>query len=227
MRAGFEIASEALSAVIALRQVGDDPLLSGELLRRQVGEVIERAIAEARGRGWLAEEIDDLLYPIVALLDETALRRGGAVAGAWAADLLQVHYFRENVAGDGFFRRLDRLLAPPRGERWGELALVYFACLGLGFQGRYQMAGGEAELARIYERVAGELGLTGPGPALSPSGARPREGAMGRRGAVPLIGVAVVVLAAAAALVIGLHLQIAGDAARVAGELDGAAEEAR
>lgn len=222
MLPGVAIARECLDAAAALRRFEEDPLVSPLLLRHQVGQVVDRMIAEARARGYLAEEIDALAYPVVALLDEVALRKGGMLAETWAADLLQVAHFHENVAGDRFFERLESLRAGPRGGRAREALEVHFACLALGFQGRYQL-GGEAELAGIFERLAGDLDLRGPPGALSPSAEAPKERRLVGRAAFPILGVAVALLVLAGVLVALLQIRIDGEAERVAGRLRAAA----
>lgn len=221
-----DITAECFNAVVALRHVGDDSLLAPALLHTQFIAVLEAMATRARTARYLDEEIDEIRYAIVALIDEVALRKGGPIVMHWMTDLLQMRLFRENVAGDGFFVHLERLLAAPgRSERWRDVLFVYYTCLGLGFQGRYAMQGGESQLVALTQQVGQALGIGGEAMPLSPRAKRPAQARSLSRQAVSVVSVALVALGCAAALYLGLRLHLAGEVARVV-ERTGLAEDA-
>jgi len=211
-----DITAECFNAVVALRHVGDDSLLSPGLLHAQFLAVIAAMQTRARTARYLDKEIEDITYAIVALIDEVALRKSGPIVMHWMTDLLQMRLFNENVAGDGFFLRLERLLASPeRSERWRDVLFVFYACLALGFQGRYQMQGGDSQLVALTQQVSVALGVAGEPAPLSPRGKRPAESRRMSRQTVSVVSVALVALGLSAALYIGLRIHIAGEADRV------------
>ena len=59
------------------------------------------------------------------------------------------------MAGEGFFGRLERILADPKRV---EALTVYHMALQFGFEGRYAVRGGELELDFIRRRVREGLG---------------------------------------------------------------------
>lgn len=185
-----EVTKDALNAVIQLRSAPAG--VSPPVVYAQVRERIDECIARARESGMSESDVADIAYALVAVADELAQREGplssqtqaspgGQTGGAglseyWHQQPLQLHYFAENVAGEGFFLRLDRILADPARV---EALVVYHTCLQLGFQGRYAVRGGERELDLVRRRVRDGLGpLLGPQP-LSRRHAPPSESTRG------------------------------------------------
>lgn len=95
-------------------------------------------------------------YVLAVLADELILNAHWAGRYQWR--LLEDELFRSHAAGDIFFDRLDRLLAPTVLTS-RELALVYLQALALDFRGRYRGADPQNRLERyrrqIYQRVFG------------------------------------------------------------------------
>jgi type VI secretion system protein ImpK len=117
---------------------------------------------------------------------------------------LQLHYFGENVAGEGFFTRLDSLLAD--GRRLAVLR-VYQLCLLFGFQGKYGFPGGEVELMRIAETVRTQVERNQEVPsALSPAGEAPDEPLLRSAGRNLLLWASLGILALALAVFVGLRV---------------------
>ncbi len=147
---------------------------SPESIRDDVQRRLDSLCAAARGAGLTGAAVEAMLLPLVALADEVALGQRDALATAWADRPLQMHYFRENVAGELFFSQLDAARREP-----GTSPLVlraYFLCLCLGFRGRYALHGDPTELDRTREFLRDELerrGLLRAGERLSPRAERP------------------------------------------------------
>ena len=93
------------------------------------------------------EEIDvvDMAYAVVALADEIALHKGGSIRDFWMQRPLQLHYFNENLAGEGFFHRLNAVLSDPSRN---DILRVYYVCLLMGFQVGTSRVRGRPPVAR-------------------------------------------------------------------------------
>jgi len=149
------------------------------------------------------EDIRDAQYAIAALLDEQILRGQWPGRAEWNANLLQFIYFQENTAGEGFFRRLDALRAEPHRAH---VLQIYFLCLAMGFQGRYQMMGGEG-LANVLEQTAAVLDRFVPSSdVMSPHGEPPDLGRNLLTRDMPLIRVGIGVVALSIIVFIALKV---------------------
>ena len=148
-----------------------------------------------------------MAYALVALLDEVALSRPEPYRSFWMTNLLQLHYFNENVAGDGFFARLNTVRKDPHRA---EVLQVYYLCMLFGFQGRYRIRGGELELMTLIDSVQKDLERAKPFDyeLLSPHGERPTESMLaGKRRLSPMVislGAMMLALLVYGGLVLGL-----------------------
>ena len=146
-----------------------------------------RAQLEQGGRevGFQAADVEAASFALVALLDETVLKTRGPARDAWLMKPLQLELYGQTVAGEEFFERLEKLRRE-RGNRIEALE-VYFACLGFGFGGRYNLAGPEklsALMAEVGRDIAAVRGA--PPRALSPHLAAEEEYADVAAGGVPI-----------------------------------------
>ena len=133
-----------------------DPDALERLRGRLMGD-LEAAAREASARHGAAVAAE-IHYALVALADEVAQREPGPLRDAWKPRSLQLHYFRDNRAGHGFFERQDALLAaPPGGGREVALA-VHALCLDLGLRGRHEHEDdGARALAQRRQALRAEL----------------------------------------------------------------------
>jgi type VI secretion system protein ImpK len=92
---------------------------------------------QAVRRGYSGEDVRVATFAIVAFLDESVLNSGLALFADWHRKPLQEELFGVHIAGEIFFRNVDRLLARPDSAQTEELLEVYELCLLLGFRGRY------------------------------------------------------------------------------------------
>jgi type VI secretion system protein ImpK len=74
-------------------------------------------------------------YVMAVTADELMLNGAWNGRGQWR--LLEEELFQSHAAGDIFFERLERLLAPPVLAS-SELAMIYLQALALDFRGRYR-----------------------------------------------------------------------------------------
>lgn len=119
-------------------------------------------------------------YAMAAFVDEAVL---GSVWGGrleWMSRPLQLEFFGEHLAGEGFFTRLAELRQG--GIGCVDLLELYYACLQLGFEGMYKMRGYEQLMALQVDLRAQIENLRGVSdPRLSPAGV-PVRGMLGKFG---------------------------------------------
>ena len=169
-----EITRDCFNALTQIRHLDERSQPMPEVLYQRMSTFIQRAMDQAHQQ-FGPQDAQDITYAIVALTDEVVLSKGGALRDYWLANLLQLRFFNENVAGENFFVRLSQLLSQPNRQ---DALRVYYLCLLFGFQGRYRVRGGEVELANIIDQVSGALMRQGQlqTPALTPpEWVRPKE----------------------------------------------------
>ncbi len=201
-----EITKDSFAAIQQLR--GVQGAVSPEALQRQIIGYIEKLRTDARQAGIQDRDAHDIAYALVALIDEVALTKPDPLRGFWLSRPLQMHFFNENVAGEGFFRRLDAL----RGSEQRKEALrAYYLCLVLGFQGQYAMRGGEVELNRLIESLRDELERSYEFPeTLSPDALPPEEPSAKRNDKRLFMWVALGALLVSMSVYIGLRIVLSG-----------------
>jgi type VI secretion system protein ImpK len=169
-----EVTRDCFDALIQLRAADDAALPPAAVLHQRLRGFVDAMLQRAAQAGYSREDANDIAYAVVALADEIVLSRSEELRRFWADQSLQLLYFRENVAGEGFFTRLQGLRRDPRRR---EILQVYALALLLGFQGRFQVRGGELELLNLLDEVQRDLerGRRFDPEALSPQGERPGE----------------------------------------------------
>lgn len=163
-----QAASPLLLLAVQLRHstTAGDP----EMLRAQVQAQVRKFEARLVETGAPAQTVTAARYVICAMVDDAVLNSPWGEHSGWASRTLLVTFHGESYGGAKFFQLLDRLLQDV--PRHVELLELMYACLALGFSGRYQIeAGGRARLADIqddlYRRIRAHRGQ--PADALSPS----------------------------------------------------------
>ncbi|MBN1962929.1 MAG: DotU/TssL family secretion system protein [Deltaproteobacteria bacterium] len=202
-----ELTRGCFNAIIALRHLDEASAQDPDRIQRYFRKLVSKMIQDAPLLRIPHEDAQEMAYAIVALADEVALNGPAALSQFWMANLLQMHFFDENAAGEGFFEHLDQL----RGARRYDILKVYYLCLMLGFVGRYAMHGNEAELSDIAAAVRDTLGRDGLGEpeTLSPQGERPKEAIIERPKTARLMWIPLGAVATAALLYVILAATIA------------------
>lgn len=167
-----DVTKDCFNALIQLRHVSDESHLAPEMLHARMISFIDDFFRKGQAAGLSERDVHDIAYALVALADEVALRSAGGLRDVWMSNPLQLHYFNENLAGEGFFYRLEQILADPRRQ---EALRAYYLVLMFGFQGKYAVRGGELELAVVHRRVQEALGQAMRPEPLSKHHLRPRE----------------------------------------------------
>ena len=107
--------------------------------------------------GYRREDAALAKFSTVAFLDESILNSDNSVLAGWAQKPLQEEVFGVHVAGELFYRNLDRCLEQQDSPELADLLEVFGLCLRLGFRGRFRNTNsGEIRtyLQRILERIA-------------------------------------------------------------------------
>jgi len=197
--------AECFNALTQLREL-EAPIGSPDMIHNRLIGFVDAMREKARDIGISQRDADDMAYAIVALCDEIAMGKPEPMRGYWMSRPLQLHFFQENLAGDGFFNRLEEIR---RDTRRLDVLRVYYQCLLLGFQGKYAMRGGEIELLRIVDSIRPEVNRHIEVPDnLSPAGEAPDEPLVRSSQRNPFLWVALGVFAVAIAVFISLRISI-------------------
>jgi len=200
--------SDPLTLAIQLASARDLP--APEVLQRRVSSLFDQMTRRCREAGFSDEDINEARYAIAAFTDEQILRSAWPGRSQWMGQPLQLLYFNENTAGEGFFQRMARVQQQPNRAH---VLQIYYLCLALGFQGQYAVRGGEG-LSPIVDQIGARLGASAGGAdAVSPHG-EPRDALRGlMRRELPLVGLSIALFALAVVLFIVLKLVLVGSIA--------------
>lgn len=166
----FWACAEPLS--LAAELASSQNLPTPDELQRRISGLFEGMRQKARAAQIPDEDIEDAKYAIVAFMDEQVFHSPWPGRQMWISRPLQLVYFNENTAGEGFFTRLQALQAEPRRAHVLE---IYYLCLALGFQGKYAVHAGEG-LGGLIDHVGAQVAAQLPmGDVISPRG-EPQEG---------------------------------------------------
>lgn len=163
------IFQEVLTAIVRLR-ANASSVRDVVIFRAQFLGALATAEESAVRAGYNREDAALAKFSTVAFLDESVLNSDNPVLAGWARKPLQEEVFGVHVAGELFFRNLDRCLEQPDAFDLADLLEVFGLCLRLGFRGRFRSANsGEIRtyLERILDRI-GRIRAKLPVPSLVP-----------------------------------------------------------
>lgn len=191
-------------------------------LRESLGQGIRQFEARARAAGVPTEKIIPARYALCSLIDETATSTPWGASGAWAQHGLLAMFHNESFGGEKFFQILARLAENPQANI--ELLELMYACLQLGFEGRYRIVeGGQRQLETVRQRLLsiirkqrGEYERD-----LSPSWRGVPVVAHTRFESIPLWAVGAVTLLVLVAIYFGFRLNLSSGSDRLAMEIAG------
>lgn len=200
-----QITSECFNAINQLREL-DGPITAPDMIHSRLRGYVDAMRERARDANLAQRDADDMAYAIVALIDEIAMGKPEPLRGYWMTQQLQLLYFNENLAGEGFFARLQELR---RDGRRHDVLRVYYQCLLLGFQGRYSIRGGDLELMRMVDSLRPEIERhVEPPDPLSPAADAPDEPLVRASSRNTFLWVALGLFAVAIAVFIGLRVSL-------------------
>jgi type VI secretion system protein ImpK len=170
------IFQEVLTVVERLRAKRQN-VSDSEAFRSHIRNALKSAEQDALRRGYNSEDVRVATFAVVAFLDESVLNSQNPVFADWPRKPLQEELFGVHVAGEIFFRNVERLLSRQDSEPLADLLELHQLCLLLGFRGRYSFSGtGEIRtlLAQIEEKIRRIRGAAPP-PLwqLAPEAVRP------------------------------------------------------
>lgn len=139
--------------LLFLLRNGNAPNSAGEFNRR-VDQFLAQFERNARNFGKPADAVHQAKFAFCALLDEIVLSSDFALREEWERAPLQLRLFGEHLAGETFFEQLETLRLNPEAQI--EALEVYYACLLLGFQGKYLLEG-EEKLNYLTQRLGQEI----------------------------------------------------------------------
>ncbi|MCX7962475.1 MAG: type VI secretion system protein TssL, long form [Burkholderiales bacterium] len=150
-------ANPLLAAVPQIRQTLRHPDPAG--LLETLAEQLEVFEANAGVAGIDETTIAVARYALCALLDESASRTPWGAS--WRENGLVRMLLGEDTAGQKFFDDLERALGDPVAN--ADLLEFFYACLALGYEGRYRdVEGGRDALQAIAGRVYAQVRMRRP-----------------------------------------------------------------
>src|SRR5580698_7150942 len=174
-RRGWNLAlgfQEVFTAVVRVRY-NRQAVQDADTFRAQMRQALRVADQDARAHGCSPDDVNQVIFGVVAFLDESVLSSGNPVFANWPRLPLQAELFGHQLAGEMFFQELQKALNRPDSHETADLLEVYYLCLLLGFKGRYA-AGGDLRsiMSAVQEKIRR---VRGPLTALSPRGAIPAD----------------------------------------------------
>jgi type VI secretion system protein ImpK len=129
---------EVLTAILRVRfrrqQVQDS-----ESFRAQMRASLQSAMQDARAMGYSSDTVQMGVFATVAYVDESVLNLQSPVFADWARRPLQEELFGGHLAGEAFFRNLQKLLNEQDAAEVADALELHCQCLQLGYRGRYAL----------------------------------------------------------------------------------------
>lgn len=207
MKAMYWACGEALALAARIGALPDLP--PHNELKQRAGAMLEQVAEKGSSAGLSRDDINDARYAIVAFIDEQIFQANWDGKQEWMLEPLQLVYFNETTAGEGFFSRLQELEARP--ERAHVLQL-YYLCLLLGFQGVYAVKNPDA-LDALIERIGLKLSRLLPAQdVFSPHGVPADSGRRKAGKQLPVIPIAIGLVLVSVLGFVGLKIAIGSSA---------------
>jgi type VI secretion system protein ImpK len=210
----YWVCSDVLSLILQLRNSQDLP--APDILQRRVLGLFDTMMQNGREARITEQDMVDVKYALAAFADEIIYHSNWPGRTQWLNNPLQLQFFQENTAGDGFFERLDSLYAQ-RGR--DHVTQIYFLCLALGFQGKFRL-GNQEGLSAVTEGVGNHVALAvGGGEVIAPNAERRDAGGGVVRRELPFLAIALSFFVLALAVVIALKVIVDYSAEDVASSI--------
>ena len=144
------LANGLLALVPQIRSSVNHPDPAG--FRQTVVQQLTAFEQAATKRGIKPETILVARYALCTLLDEAVSSTPWGGTAQWMAQSLLVTFYRETGGGEKFFLLLNKMAENPAANL--ELLEFFYACLALGFEGRFRVIdGGKAQLEQTREKL--------------------------------------------------------------------------
>jgi type VI secretion system protein ImpK len=200
----YWVCSDVLTLATQLSTARDLP--SPDILQRRIDTLFEQMMGKGREAGIPDQDLADAKYALVAFIDEQIFRSPWPGRNQWMGKPLQLVYYNENTAGEGFFQRLTSLQNQPQRAHVLE---IYYLVLTLGFQGMYAVRGDEAGLAAVIDRAGATLArLLPPADRIAPHGDPQDAGRNFNKRDAPLITLGLICLGLSIIAFVGLSFTL-------------------
>lgn len=123
-------------------------------LRQSINAMLSQMEQQAEGFGHKSINIQSAKFALAAFVDETVLLANFPLRDYWEKMPLQLEHFGEQLAGNTFFERLQKMMG--EGDAFVDVVEVYYVCLLLGFKGKYNIYY-EEQLKGMIAQVADYL----------------------------------------------------------------------
>jgi type VI secretion system protein ImpK len=144
------LANPLLALVPQIRSSVSHPDPAG--LRETLVQQLSAFEEAAAKRGIKPETVLVARYALCTLIDEAVSSTPWGGTAQWMRDSLLVTFYRETGGGEKFFLLLNKMAEQPGANI--ELLEFFYACLALGFEGRFRVIdGGKAQLEQTRERL--------------------------------------------------------------------------
>jgi type VI secretion system protein ImpK len=147
-----DIASECFILILQLRATTEYG--SADVLKTRVIEMFDKFENNARRIGIDNEKVRLAKFALVAFLDETIISSEWSAKNEWLTEPLQIKLFDTFNAGEEFFTNMSTLRQRTGANK--DILEIYYLCLSLGFNGKYQLQSPE-NLRRIIDDLNLEL----------------------------------------------------------------------
>jgi type VI secretion system protein ImpK len=172
-------------------------------LRRQLVTEMRTFEERAKAAGVAAEQVGAARYALCATVDEAILATPWGANSDWGAQSLLVTFHRETWGGEKFFQLVQRTTEDP--VRYAGLLEILYACLGLGFAGKFALdPQGGVQRDRLMHELHERIRHT-RGPVPAPLAER-WQGVQDKRNSIVRYVPWWVVAAAGLAIVTGAYL---------------------
>lgn len=169
-----QVLQEALTIGVLIK-AGKRAPTDPEAFRAQVKQILASADGKAKAAGYSPEHVRLAIYAVIAFLDEVILDSSQPMFAVWSRQSLQEEVFGDNVAGEAFFKTLERLLTQRDSAEAADVLEVYQLCMLLGFHGKYAANDGGA-LFRATSAVNDKIArIRGPVAEFSPRWQHPKD----------------------------------------------------
>src|SRR6185369_11918345 len=165
---------EVFTAIVRLRY-NRQAVTNADSFRMQMKQALKKAEEDSRARGYAAEDVTQVIFAVVAFLDESILSCRNPVFADWPRLPLQTELFGQQNAGEIVFQQIQRFLTRNDTHELADVLEDYYLCLALGFKGRYA-ASGVGNVQSLMATIRQKIGrVRGASSALSPRGALPSD----------------------------------------------------
>lgn len=146
---------ESLTAIVRVR-FAIQTVADVDNFRRQMRQSLQASMRDARSLGYDNQKIQDSVFAVVALLDESILNLQNTALAQWARQPMQEELFGGHLAGETFFHRLRAYLVEPDSPQVADVLELHCLCLLLGYRGRYAL-GDSGELYALLRQARARI----------------------------------------------------------------------